>query len=154
MGGGHSAARYGSAQLLYPYAPTRALLDKLRAETDPHEGSIVEYYDPLRGGPVLRTIGVTMQLLPAGFRTLPVRRTAGTVYCCLEGAGRTTVDGVTLDWSEKDVFVVPGWSWREHESTAGDAVLCAISDAPAMNRLGLLYTEFRDRDGIVRRRHG
>jgi gentisate 1,2-dioxygenase len=145
---------HGSVQLLYRYGPTRALLDKLRDEPDPHEGSIVEYYDPMSGGPVLRTVGVSMQLLSAGARTLPLRRTAGTVYCCLEGQGRTTVDGVTLDWAEKDIFVVPGWAWRQHEATAGDAVLYAVSDAPALHQLGLLYTERRDAGGAVHRRHG
>lgn len=143
---------HGSVQLLYKYASARTLLERLRGEAgSEHEGIAVEYYDPATGGPALRTLDVHLQLLRAGERTLPARQTAGTVYCCLEGAGRTVIDGRTFVWGERDVFVVPGWSWRRHESDAGDAVLCAVSDAPALRRLGLLVREREDAVGRVTR---
>jgi gentisate 1,2-dioxygenase len=143
-------SEYGSVQLLYKYSAGRALLDRLRAESgSPYDGVSLEYYDPATGGPVLRTLDVHLQLLREGERTLPLRRTSGTVYCCLEGSGRTVIDGRDFDWAERDIFVVPGWSWRHHEVNAGDAVLCAVSDAPALRRLGLLIREREDGSGGV-----
>jgi gentisate 1,2-dioxygenase len=149
------ASRYGSTQLSYKYAATRELLHSLRADRgSPDEGVIVEYYDPSSGGPVLRTLDVHMQLLRGGEQTLALRRTAGTIYCCLEGSGRTVIDGTTFAWQDKDIFVVPGWSWRQHEATSDEAVLCSVSDAPALRQLGLLVQERRDEAGGVVREQG
>jgi gentisate 1,2-dioxygenase len=146
---------HGSAQLLYKYAAGRALLDRLRDEAgSAYDGITVEYYDPATGGPVLRTLDVHLQLLRSGERTLPLRQTAGTVYCCLEGGGRTVIDGESFTWRERDIFVVPGWSWRHHEVDAADAVLCAVSDAPALGQLGLLVREHQDASGDVVRERG
>jgi gentisate 1,2-dioxygenase len=66
---------------------------------------------------VLRTPAVTMQLLAADQPALAIRHTAGTVHCCLDVSGWNTVDGIVLGWSENDIFVAPGWAWREHEAT-------------------------------------
>lgn len=141
---------HGSVQLLYRYADSRALLGHLRDQPGSrHEGVGVEYYDPATGGPVLRTLGVRLQLLRAGETTLPLRRTAGTIYCCLEGSGRTVIDGKEFAWGERDIFVVPGWSWRHHEAEGEDAVLCAVSDAPALRRLGLLVEDRADEAGAT-----
>ena len=147
---GPPAPDHGSPQLLYRYADSRALLERLRGEPGSrYEGVRVECYDPATGQAVLRTLDVHLQLLRAGEVTLAARRTAGTIYCCLEGGGRTVIDGTTFEWGERDIFVVPGWSWRHHEAGAADAVLCAISDAPAMRRLGLLVEERADDAGVV-----
>lgn len=144
------APEHGSPQLLYRYAASRALLDRLSGEAGSrYEGIRVECFDPTTGGAVLRTLDVHLQLLRAGEATLALRRTAGTIYCCLEGKGRTVIDGTSFEWSERDIFVVPGWSWRRHEADGVDAVLCAISDAPALHRLGLLVEERRDDAGTV-----
>ena len=58
----------------------------------------------------------------------------------VEGRGRTQVDGNTLEWEEKDVFVTPSWSKVRHE-TDGDAVLFSFSDRPAQKALGLWREE-------------
>ena len=146
---------HGSVQLLYKYAASRSLLNRLRAEAgSPYDGIIIEYYDPATGGPVLRTLDVHLQLLRAGERTLPYRHTAGTIYCCLEGSGRTVIDGRRFSWGERDIFVVPGWSWRHHEVDSEDAVLHAVSDLPALRHLGLLIREREDGSGNVVREHG
>src|SRR5690606_6147781 len=112
----------GSPLFLYKYAPVRELLDKLRAEQgSAHDGIILEYYNPASGGSVLQTLSVSMQLLRGGETTLRQRSTAGRIFVCLEGSGATIVDGERLEWKENDVFVVPGWSWSEHENGAKDS---------------------------------
>lgn len=131
----------GSAQLLYKYRPARELLDRLLAVAPESTGIVTaEYYDPMTGGPVLRTIDARLHLLRAGGTTDPARTTAGTIYVCLEGGGATVVDGKRLEWGPKDIFVVPGWAEAHHENGAAESVLCAISDAPALSQLGLLMT--------------
>lgn len=149
----HTSARgHGSVQLCYRYTATRALLDTLRPEPgSPWEGVSVELFDPGTGGPAMRTLDVYLQLLRPHERIAPLRRTAGTAYCCLEGSGRTSVDGQSLSWRRGDVFVVPGWAWRFHEADDADAVLYSVSDAPAMRALGLLVEDRQQADGTTSR---
>lgn len=145
----------GSPRYLYKYEPTRALLDTLRDDDgSPHDGIIVDYYSPSTGGSVLRTLGVAMQLIRAGETTLEQRSTAARIYVCLEGSGRTTISGVTLEWGRNDVFVVPGWAWFHHSGGAGDAVLYSVTDAPALRALGHLVHDRRAADGAVTRSYG
>lgn len=145
---------YGSAQMLYKYGPIRELLDTLSSQPNcPPDGPTVEYYDPLTGQPVLRTLDVRMQLLRPGRPTSRFRSTAGTIYCCLEGSGKTIVDDIELEWSAKDIFVAPGWSWQHHICETTDAVLYAVSDAPALRQLGLLIEERLGPDGVIARYH-
>ena len=82
------------------------------------------------------TIGAFVQLLPKGFRGKPYRTTDGTVYCVVEGRGRTEIDGKSHEWEAQDVFVAPSWSKVRHEAE-GDAVLFSFSDRPAQKALGL-----------------
>ncbi|MBO9520628.1 MAG: cupin domain-containing protein [Nocardioidaceae bacterium] len=147
--------RYGSSQMLYRYATTRALLDRLAADrADPYEGTQVRYVDPRTGDPVLRTLDVRAQLLGAGTGTRRKRTTAGTLYCCLEGSGTTRAGDRELRWSARDIFVVPPWTWREHAADSADAVLVAISDEPALTQLGLHAVEVVTETGDVVRERG
>jgi gentisate 1,2-dioxygenase len=149
---GDSQARYGSNLLpvgytpqslttpvfCYPYARTREALEQLRRSNDWHpcHGLKLQYSNPATGGYPMPTIGAFVQLLPKGFRGKPYRTTDGTVYCAVEGRGRTWIDGRAFDWEEQDVFVAPSWSKVQHEAD-GDAVLFSFSDRPAQKALGL-----------------
>jgi gentisate 1,2-dioxygenase len=75
------------------------------------------------------------RLLP-GHRTDPVRRTGNAIFVALSGAGQSIIDGVRLDWSEGDMFVVPSWAAAEHRS-AGGADLFALADTPVLRALGI-----------------
>ena len=86
------------------------------------------------------TIGAFIQLLPSGFRGKGHRSTDGTVYSVVEGSGRTRVGDRCLEWTQKDVFVVPAWRRAEHEVDE-DAVLFSFSDRPAQKALGLWREE-------------
>jgi gentisate 1,2-dioxygenase len=114
------AGGLGSPLFLYKYSSTRDLLSRLSAEAgSPHDGVIVEYYNPATGDSVLRTLGVYMQLLRRAERTLAQRSTASRIYVCLEGAGTTV---------------------------AGDSVLYCVTDAPALRALGHLVEERANAD--------
>jgi gentisate 1,2-dioxygenase len=126
----------------YAYARARAALDKLRrAERwDPCHGLKMRYVNPTTGGPATPTLGAFLQFLPQGFEGAEYRSTDGAVYCAVEGAGRTVVEGETLEWRPNDVFVVPGWRRHRHAADA-DAVLFSVSDRPVQQKLDLWREE-------------
>src|SRR5690606_23816451 len=92
-----------------PYARTREALHRLArgGARHPCDGIRLQYANPAAGAHAMPTIGAFVQCLPAGFRGEPYRGTDGTVYCVVEGRGRTVIDDTAFDWNEKDVFVVP-----------------------------------------------
>ena len=122
----------------YPYARTREALLQMRRNDrwHPCHGVKMQYINPSTGGPAMPTIGAFIQLLPQGFDGRRYRSTDGTVYCVVEGHGRTRIGDSVFDWQPKDVFVVPSWSPVSHETYA-DSVLFSFSDRPMQQALGL-----------------
>ena len=122
----------------YPYARTREALERMRRDDRWHSchGLKMQYINPSTGGPAMPTIGAFIQLLPRGFAGRPYRSTDGTVYCVVEGRGRTRIGDSIFDWQPKDVFVVPSWARVSHE-TQDDCVLFSFSDRPMQQALGL-----------------
>ena len=129
----------------YPWAQTRAALDRL-AEAEmgsATDGVILEYTNPANGGPVMPTIACYVQVLQPGQRTSRHRHTNSSVYHVVDGQGATVVDGETLEWDAKDVFVVPGWAWHEHVnlSSSHAAYLFSFTDGPVFRALSLYREE-------------
>jgi gentisate 1,2-dioxygenase len=126
----------------YPYARTREALEQVRrgGEAHPSHGFKMQYANPATGGYPMPTIGAFVQMLPRGFHGRHYRATDGTVYCVVEGRGRSSVGEETFDWEPHDVFVVPSWCPVAHEAT-DDAVLFSYSDRPAQKALGLWREE-------------
>jgi len=141
---GYATDRLTSPIFNYPYARTRAALEKMRAldEWDPCHGLKARYVNPVDGGSAMPTLGTAMQLLPAGFSAMPYRSTDATVFSPVEGAGTTTIGDQSFEWGPRDVFVAPAWAWVRHE-TAEDAVLFSFSNRPVQEKLGL----FREQRG-------
>jgi gentisate 1,2-dioxygenase len=135
---GHRPERRSSPILNYTYERSRAALGELArtARLDACEGVRLRYSDPATGGWPTPTVGAFLQYLPKGFSGAPLRVTDGAVYVCVEGRGRTIVDGAELDWGPKDIFVVPGWREFRHVADE-DAVLFSLSDRPVQQALGL-----------------
>jgi len=77
-----------------------------------------------------------IQLLPKGFQGAAHRFTDSTIFCVVEGSGRSHVGTTTLQWKQHDIFVAPSWSPVSHESD-GDAVLFSASDRPLQQFLGI-----------------
>lgn len=128
-----------SPQMRYPWSHTKETLDKLSEHElgSPYDGVIMEYSNPLTGGPVMPTIACFVQRLRPGARTKPHRHTPSTVYHIIEGQGATIVNGKRLDWESKDILTVPGWAFHEHvnESATQPAYLFSYTDAPIFKML-------------------
>jgi gentisate 1,2-dioxygenase len=128
----------------YPLSQARAALERLAPEGNgsPFDGVILEYTNPLTGGPAMPTIACYIQLLQPGEHTQTHRQVCCTNYHVIEGSGYSLVGGRQLDWEDKDVFTVPTWTFHEHVNT-GDrpAFLFSFTDAPVMKALDLYREE-------------
>jgi gentisate 1,2-dioxygenase len=149
---GDAAARYGNNLLPvdwkpqagtspvfnYPYARTHETLAALETNgpPDPYHGHKLRYVNPASGEFAMPTIATFVQLLPAGFASLPYRATDGTVFVCVEGEGETRVGDMTMGWQEHDIFVVPSWAPHTHHAAAR-SVLFSFSDRAVQEKLGL-----------------
>jgi gentisate 1,2-dioxygenase len=149
---GDALARYGMSMLPvdyrpasltspifnYPYARSRQTLEWLSKNGPAHpcHGVKMQYANPATGGAPMPTIGAFLQLLPSGFRGAPYRATDATVFCCVEGRGRTRAGDRTLEWSPRDIFVAPSWCPVAHHAEL-ESVLFSFSDRPAQKALGL-----------------
>ncbi|MCP4808469.1 MAG: cupin domain-containing protein [Proteobacteria bacterium] len=135
----------------WPYADLRPLLDRVSAQ----QGSDVD--DVLlrlrnvgSAGTVGPTVDICSQLLRPGCSTLEHRRTWATIFICVEGAGRITIDGVPHEFDLNDVFVVPGWAWRRWENpNSADCVVHSISDLALLERLGFARQQKKLADGSI-----
>ncbi len=140
----HAWTKPYSPLLKFEWAPTyEALVQAARvSDGSPYDGIIMEYVNPITGGPVMQTIGASMQLLRPGEHTKAHRHTGSFVYHVAKGQGYSVIDGQRLDWRERDIFVVPSWSVHEHANLADrdDACLFTFNDLPVMQALGL-YAE-------------
>jgi gentisate 1,2-dioxygenase len=149
---GDALARYGATLLpvdyeaqslttpvfAYPYARSRAALEVLRRSGPLHacHGLKLQYANPASGGYPMPTIAAFLQLLPAGFNGDPYRSTDGTVYCVVEGQGRSNIGEASFAWGPRDVFVVPSWCTVSHHAQS-DAVLFSFSDRPVQKAMGV-----------------
>jgi gentisate 1,2-dioxygenase len=149
---GDSFARYGNNLLPvnwkpevktspvfnYPYVRTREALEALdkNGSPDPYHGHKLRYVNPASGEFAMPTIATFVQLLPAGFASLPYRATDGTVFVAVEGEGETRIGGTVLAWEEHDIFVVPSWAIHTHHAKTG-SVLFSFSDRAVQEKLGL-----------------
>lgn len=136
----------------YEWAPTYDALSRYGAVTDGSrfDGVMMDYTNPLTGGPVMQTIGASMQMLRPGEATRAHRHTGSVLYQCARGRGHSIINGRRFDWQERDIFCVPSWAWHEHAnaSDSEDACLFSFNDMPVMRALGLYREEaFADNDG-------
>jgi gentisate 1,2-dioxygenase len=134
-----------SPLLKFEWAPTYESLLRYAKVTDgnPYDGVLMNYVNPFNGGPVMPTIGASMQLLRPGERTRAHRHTGSFIYQAAKGSGHSIIDGRRFDWSERDIFCVPSWAYHEHANASAteDACLFCFNDLPVMNALGLYREE-------------
>ena len=141
-----------SPMLKYEWGPTYEALLRYARATDgsPFDGVIMNYVNPVTGGPVMQTIGAAMQMLRPGERTRAHRHTGSIIYQVAKGCGYSIIDGKRFNWKARDIFCVPSWAWHEHAngSATDDACLFTFNDLPVMNALGLYREEpFGDNGG-------
>ena len=141
----HKWTKAYSPLFKYEWEPTYESLLRYARATDgsPFDGVLMNYVNPLTGGPVMQTMGASMQLLRPGERTKAHRHTGSFLYQAAKGSGYTIVNGKRLDWTERDIFCVPSWAFHEHAnaSASDDACLFCFNDLPVMNALGLYREE-------------
>lgn len=135
----------------YEWGPTYESLRKLAKVSDgsPYDGVLMHYINPLTGGPVMPTIGASMQLLRAGERTRSHRHTGSFIYQVAKGEGYSIINGKRFDWRERDIFCVPSWAWHEHANTQAseDACLFCFNDLPVLKSTGLYREQALDTNG-------
>ncbi len=130
----------------YPYARSREALATLakNAPIDAWDAVKLRYVNPATGGAPMPTMATFMQLLPAGFRSLPSRQTDGAVYSVVEGSGHAVIGSgdkrLRFDFSPRDHFVVPSWQTLELEANE-DCVLFSFSDRPVQQAVGVWREE-------------
>src|SRR5438067_6202279 len=88
----------------YPWEPTyEALLRAAReSEGTPWDGILMEYVNPRTGGPIMPTMGASIQLLRPGERSQAHRHTGHAVYQAAKGRGSSVVGGRPLDRDADD----------------------------------------------------
>lgn len=119
-------------------------------ERDSHEGTALDFVNPVNGEPLFATLGYGAQMLAKGEETAFKRETASTVYVCIEGRGQTEVAGRTFNWEENDIFVVPNFLWRRHINTGpGNAILYTMTDRPLLEKIGQYRAQGMDARGGV-----
>jgi len=128
----------------YAWSEVEPLLRAYRSEpASPFDDVILDYVNPLTGGPTLPTLGCAIQRLRPGFSGESHRHTSAAVYHVLEGAGVTECGEKKLHWSAGDSFVVPNWMRHRHLNASGasDAILFSVTDRPLLDAIGLYHED-------------
>ncbi|MDQ0317418.1 cupin domain-containing protein [Amorphus orientalis] len=132
---------FSSPMYVYRWEAMEELLDIHKdADGDPHEGIVIDYTDPVTGGPVFKTINFYVQMLRPGEKTLPQRETASLLLAPFRGKGYSIIDGDRHNWDQFDTIAIPGGCWVEHvnESPTEPVIFFGATDAPTQKAL-LLY---------------
>jgi gentisate 1,2-dioxygenase len=131
----------------YKWSDTKQALEELAqaGETDPYDGVLLEYTNPVTGGPTMPTIGCWIQMLRPGETTKRHRHTGITISHVVQGEGATLAgkrEMEKLEWAQRDCFFVPSWCWHEHHNTSSTkpAIIFSVTDRPVMEAL-CLYRE-------------
>ncbi|MGE0409130.1 MAG: cupin domain-containing protein [Amphiplicatus sp.] len=108
-------------------------------EPDPYDDIILEYQNPLTGGPALLTIGTMLQMLRPGVETRAHRHTGSVVYYAIEGQGSMMVDDQRFDWGKGDFIALPPWARHAHanRSSTDRAILFQVNDINVLKTLGM-----------------
>jgi len=133
-----------SPVLAYKWARAEdALSQAVGLDPDPFDDTLLEYQNPLTGGPALPTIGTAIQKLRPGAKCKLHRHTGSVVYYVVRGEGITEIDGQRFAWSKGDFLALPPWAMHAHQNSSEktDAILFQVNDIPVLKSLGLYREE-------------
>jgi gentisate 1,2-dioxygenase len=141
-----AALRAPGRDIYFPWSETyAALLKRAEQAPDPFDDTLLEYVDPVSGGPLRPTVSCFLQLLRPRARTRAHRETSCAVYRVVQGRGVTTVDDQTFEWEPGDFFVVPPRARHAHANRGTEpAVLFTAQDVPMLKLLRLYRMEPAD----------
>jgi 1-hydroxy-2-naphthoate dioxygenase len=127
----------------YRWTDTERVLKALGEKPgNAHDGILLEYVNPLNGGPTLPTMSCGIQMLRPGEKTQSHRHTSSAIYHAFRGTGATVIDQVRYEWEAGDCFSVPLWRFHHHENLSGEpAILFVLNNQPALNALGYYREE-------------
>lgn len=134
----------------YKWRDTLPVLEAMAeaGDDDPFDGVLLQYTNPVTGGPTMPTIDCRVQWLRPDQATRSHRHTGSTIYHVMQGdgvtvAGRDRKDGAAMNWSRQDCFVVPSWHWHHFRNASGTepAILFSVTDRPVMESLNLYGEE-------------
>ncbi|MEE9145366.1 MAG: cupin domain-containing protein [Candidatus Binatia bacterium] len=109
---------------------------------DAYEGILLNYVNPLTGGPTLPTLSCAIQMLRPDEKTKSHRHTSSAVYHVFRGKGSTVIGDVRYEWETGDSFVIPLWRFHHHENISDkEAILFVMTDKPVMDALGYYREE-------------
>ena len=151
--GNHQRGAGGSSPMyVYRYDAMREALERHRDyDGNLHEGVLIEYVDPLRGGPVYKTMTFFMQMLRPGEKSLPVKQTASLLVAPFEGAGHALIDGARFALERFDTVAIPGGHWAEYVNSSDrePLILFVASDEPALRAFGLYQRTGKSAGGQI-----
>ena len=75
----------------------------------PFNGIVLDYANPLNGGPTLPTMNCQIHMLRAGEKTKSHRHTSSDIYHVWRGSGVSYIGDKRFEWEQGDSFVVPLW---------------------------------------------
>lgn len=129
--------------LAYPFdVAEKAIAAAAGMPGDAYDDVVLEYRNPLGGGPAMSTLAMRMQLLRSGFVGRKRRHTGSKLYYVMRGEGATSVGDQRFAWCAGDLFTVAPWDWHAHENTGGqDALLWQVNDLPVLKSLGYFREE-------------
>lgn len=128
----------------YAWSEISPILDEfMKTAGTPYDGVMLEYVNPMTGGPTLPDMSCVLVGLKPGHETKETRKTSSAVFHVVEGEGTTIAGDTQIHWSEKDSFVVPNWTHYRHinRSNRNRAVLFSVTDEPFLSGLGLYRQE-------------
>lgn len=102
---------------------------------------VLRYVNPVDGGPMMPTLDSQVLALEGGSPSRRRREMANAVCIVMAGDGTSDIGGTTIEWSAKDVFTLPHWTWFEHTALSEQALMIIISDREIMKRLDLFREE-------------
>lgn len=107
------------------------------------DGYLLDYRNPMTGGPTMTTIQCAVQLLTPRDETESHRHTSTVIYHVFRGQGATQIGDTIFEWAQGDSFAVPLWYVHRHinRSSSHDAILFSMSDAPVLKALDLYREE-------------
>ena len=136
----------GPFPVKYRWRETVGTLEALAeaGQADPYDGVMLDYANPLTGGPTTETLGCRIQMLRPGEGTRSHRHTSNTIYHVVRGSGAATIGKnqggeENFGCGERDCFIVPSWQWHRfrNRSSAEPAILFSVSDRPLLQAIRL-----------------
>jgi gentisate 1,2-dioxygenase len=133
----------------YKWSETLRILNELAAnnETDPYDGILMEYVNPVTGGHAFTTMSCYIQMLCPGEETYTHRHTGTVVYHVVQGEGVAKLGwpktDKELDWRDKDCFLIPSWSWHRFQNTSetDPLILFSRTNRPVLEATALYREE-------------